>query len=132
MRFRPVIAIRLTGPSDTTLRDALVDTGADETVFPESLAHFLGVDLLQAEERQLVLGGRPQPIRCRYAAVQLRITDAITDTYEWTAVVGFVAARLSYSLLGHAGFLEYFDAEFRGADRELVLNANRAFPGIRL
>jgi hypothetical protein len=131
-RFRPVLAIRLTGPSDTTLRDGLADSGADDAVFPESLAHFLGVDLDQAEERQLILGGRPQPIRCRYAAVQLRITDGIRETYEWTAIVGFVAVRLSYSLLGHAGFLEYFDAEFRGSDRELLLSANRSFPGVRL
>ena len=57
-----------------------------------------------------------QPVRCRYARVQLRITDGLVETYEWTAVVGFVPTRLRYALIGYAGFLKYFDAEFRGDD----------------
>jgi hypothetical protein len=132
VRFRPVLAIRLTGPSGPRLRDALLDTGSDDTVFTEALAALLGVDLQQAEERQLALAGRPQPVRCRYAPVLLRITDGLRETYEWTAIVGFVSSRLHYNLLGHAGFLQYFDAEFLGADREMILTPNRSFPGTRL
>ena len=103
VRSRPVLAIRLTGPWDTRLRNGLLDTGADDTVFTETLATLVGVDLRQAEERQLALAGRPQPVCCRYATVQLQITDGVRETYEWTAVVGFVAARLNYHLLVHAG-----------------------------
>jgi hypothetical protein len=126
------VAVRVTGPSDTKLRDGLLDTGADDTVFTEALAALLGVDLRHAEERQLALAGRPQPIRCRYAHVRLRITDGLRETYEWTAVVGFAATPLSYNLLGHAGFLQYFDAEFRGADREVILTPNHSFPSDRV
>jgi hypothetical protein len=132
VRSRPVLAIRLTGPSNAKLRDGLPDTGADDTVFTEGLAALLGVDLRQAEERQLALAGRPQSVRCRYAPVRLWISDGSQETYEWSSVVGFVAARLHYNLLGHAGFLQYFDVEFRGMDREVVLTPNRSFPGIRL
>jgi hypothetical protein len=89
------------------------------------LAALLGVDLRQAEGRQLALAGRPQLVRCRYAPVRLRISDGSQETYEWTAVIGFVAVRLHYNLLGHAGFLQYFDAEFRGVDREVVLTGIR-------
>jgi hypothetical protein len=39
---------------------------------------------------------------------------------------------LRYSLLGHAGFLQFFDAEFRGADQEVVLTPNSSFPGQRV
>lgn len=131
IRYRPVVAIRLTGASDTKLRDGLLDTGADDTVFPETLAALLGLDLRYVEERQLTLAGRPQPIRCRYAAVRLRISGGLRETYEWTATVGFVPTRLSYNLLGHAGFLQYFDADFRGADREVILTPNPSFPGTR-
>jgi hypothetical protein len=46
--------------------------------------------------------------------------------------VGFTSARLQYNLLGQGGFLEYFDAEFRGADHEVVLIPNSAFPGTRV
>jgi hypothetical protein len=93
------------------------------------MASLIGLDLRQAEERDLGIVGRPQPVRCKYASVQLRITDGLSETYEWTAVVGFVATRLRYALLGYAGFLQYFDAEFQGADREAILTPNRSFPG---
>ena len=132
VRSRPILAIRLTGPMDAKLRDGLLDTGADDTVFTEALAALLGVDLHQAEERQLALAGRPQPVQCRYAPVRLRISDGSQETYDWMAVIGFVSARLHYNLLGHAGFLQYFDAEFRGVDREVVLTPNRSFPGVRI
>ena len=66
------------------------------------------------------------------ASVQLQITDGLRETYEWTAVVGFTASRLRYSVLGHGGFLEFFDVEFRGADREVVLIPNRSFPGTQV
>ena len=50
-----------------------------------------------------------------------------------TAVVGFVASRLSYSLLGHAGFLQFFDTNFQGdPDREVILTPKVSFPGRRV
>ncbi|MBI1918853.1 MAG: hypothetical protein HYS12_29535 [Planctomycetes bacterium] len=133
VRYRPILAVRLTGPANTTLCDGLLDTGADDTVFTETDADFLGIDLLAAEERPISLVGRPQPIRCRYVPVLLRITDGVSETYEWTAVVGFVAGRLRYNLLGHAGFLQFFDANFRGdPDREVILTPKPSLPGHRL
>jgi hypothetical protein len=127
-RYRPVMAVRLTGPRDTRLRDGLLNTGADETIFEEALAHLIGIDLSHAEARNVSLVGRPTPVRCRYAPVQVRITDGV-ETFEWTTVVGFAATRLRYQLLGHASFLQYFDATFRGVDQEVVLTPNRSFPG---
>jgi hypothetical protein len=47
-------------------------------------------------------------------------------------VVGFVSTRLNYQLLGHAGFLEYFDVEFHGAGHVAILTPNGSFPGSRL
>lgn len=127
-RWRPITAIRMTGPSNTWLCDGLLDSGADDTVFEEDLAALVGVDLSQAESRQLLLAGRPQPITCRYASVELRVTDG-QDTYTWTAVVGFVQTRLRYPLLGHAGFLQFFNSDVQGADRQVVLLPNRSFSG---
>ena len=132
LRFRPILPVRITGPRDTRLRDALIDTGADDTVFEEVIASLLGVDLNHAEERPVGLVGRPTAVRCRYAPVQLRISDGNLETYEWTAVVGFVATRLRYNLLGHAGFLQFFHADFRNEDREVILSPNRLFPGRRI
>jgi hypothetical protein len=132
IRPRPILAVRIAGPGQAWLRDGLLDSGSDDTVFEDAIAALIGLDLRDAEERELGIVGRPQPVRCRYAAVNLRITDGLRETYEWKAVVGFVATRLRYSLLGYAGFLQYFDAEFRGADREAILIPNRSFPGVRM
>jgi hypothetical protein len=130
--YRPVLAVRLTSAQGTILQDGLLDSGADDTVFHEDQAIPLGIDLTGADERPIQLVGRPAPVRCRYASVQLQITDGLRETYEWTAVVAFAATRLRYNLFGQAGFLEFFDAEFRGADHEVVLIPNRSFPGTQV
>jgi hypothetical protein len=56
------------------------------------------------------------------------VSDGL-ETCEWSATVGFVDLPLRWALLGHAGFLDFFDAELRGAKREVVITPNRQFPG---
>lgn len=129
VRYRPVFAVRVSGPNGSWLIDGLLDTGADDTVFEQWVAALIGVDLTQAEVREIRLVGRPRPIRCSYARVQLSITDGLHETYEWEAVVGFVAARLRYPLLGHAGCLQFLDVTYRGADLECILSVNGSFAG---
>ena len=73
--------------------------------------------------------GRKQPVSCRYAQVELSITDGLTETYQWSAVVGFVSTKLRYALLGYAGFLQFFNADFRGGDQLVVLAPNQTFTG---
>ncbi len=133
VRYRPVTAIRLTGPAGARPFDGLIDSGSDDTVFDEAIAAALGIDLRRASAMLVQLAGRPQPVRVRFASVELRITDGLQETYEWTAVVGFVAGRLHYNLLGHAGFLQFFDANFRGdPDHEVLLTPKPSFPGRRV
>lgn len=128
---RPILAFRITGPSGARLRDGLLDTGADETIVDPSVAMLIGVDLSQAPEREIHLIGRGR-IRCRYASVQLRISDGIAETYEWDTFVGFAPFPLLRCLLGYAGFLQFFNADFRGADREVSLLPNASFAGRRI
>ena len=128
VRHRPILAVLLSGTSTPQLRDGLLDTGADDTVFSDSVAVALGVDFSQAEQRTISLAGRPQPLLCRYVVVQIRISDGI-ETFEWSATVGFVAARLHYALLGHAGFLEFFSDDFDGEAHSVTLTPKPSFPG---
>jgi len=131
VRHRPVLPVLLTGAATPQLRDGLLDTGADDTVFSDAVAAALGVDLSQAEQRSISLAGRPQLLLCRYVVVQLRISDGI-ETFEWPATVGFVAARLHYALLGQAGFLQFFSADFDGDAHIVTLTPKPSFPGRRL
>ena len=132
VRSRPMMPVRFGKPGGALTRTSLLDTGADDTVLPDWIATAVGLDLIDAEERPIGLAGRA-PLRCRYAPMEIQISDGAQETYRWTAVVGFIgAAVLPRPLLGYAGFLPYFDAEFRGADHEVVLIPNRSFSGIRM
>jgi hypothetical protein len=115
------------GPSDARVRAGLLDSGADDTVFPEHLAPVLGVDLSNAPTgRAGTPAGAVFPIR--YARVGLRITDGI-EWREWQAWVGFTPVKLNYSLLGFAGFLQYFDTNLRGSLEVAELTVNNSYPG---
>jgi hypothetical protein len=132
IRYRPVMGVRLTGSADSRLYDGLLDTGADDTVFNAAIADLLGIDLRNAEELVISLAGRAKRLRCRNASVLLRITDGLQETYEWTGTIGFVTAPLHYNLLGHAGFLQFFSADFDGEARQVTLTPKRSFPGSRI
>jgi hypothetical protein len=126
-----MMPVQFLGPGGSLTRTSILDTGADDTVLPDWIAAALGLNLNGVEERPIGLAGRT-PIRCRYAPVEIQISDGAHETYRWTATVGFAdATTLPRPLIGHAGFLRYFDAEFRGADLEVVLIPNRSFPGVR-
>ena len=131
VRYRPMTSVQITGPAGSALRDGLVDTGADDTVFPEQWAPNLGLNLANLPQYSIHLAGRGV-LTCRYATVTLRLTDGVSETYEWDAVVGFVNVPIRAALLGHAGFLQFFDATFFGADHEMLLVPNRSFTGKRI
>jgi hypothetical protein len=131
VRYRPVVPVLVGGTATPQLRDGLLDTGADDTAFSDAVAAALGVDLSHAEQRLVSLAGRPQPILCRYALVQLRISDGV-ETFEWPATVGFVSGRLHYALLGQAGFLQFFSADFDGENHVVALTPKSSFPGRRI
>src|SRR5207247_7225902 len=107
--------------------DACVDSAADDTVFPRHLAVRLGIDLTNAPQGEARPAGYA-PLPLLYSRVPLLLTDGF-ETCEWEAIVGFVAVPLRWVLLGHAGFLEFFDVHLRGARREVILTPNISFPG---
>jgi hypothetical protein len=48
VRPRPVIAVTVVGPAGSRIREAILDTASDDTVFSDSLAAQIGVDLTDA------------------------------------------------------------------------------------
>jgi hypothetical protein len=65
----------------------------------------------------------------RYAEVTLRLAQG-TELREWRGWVGFVAARMSYALVGQAGFLRFFTTIFRPHVEEFDLTVNSLYLGI--
>jgi hypothetical protein len=109
------------------MRDGLLDTGSDDTVFHESVAVHIGVDLSGAP-RGRAAGAAASAVPVRDAVVTLRLANQ-QEQREWPALIGFTAAPLRYPLLGYAGFLHFFDASFRGAREEVELTVNHLYAG---
>lgn len=127
VRPRPVISVSLVGPRTTIAQDALLDTGSDDTVFPESVAQRIGVDLTNAPLGSIT--GLPQgSVPVRYTRVTLRIADN-HERREWEAWIGFTPARIRSPALGFTGFLQYFTATFHGDREEVELTVNGQYPG---
>src|SRR5262249_23671718 len=112
-RPRPLLGVTIIGPGGSYLRDCLLDTGADDTVFPDTIADQIGLDLSNAPLGDAV-GVASSASIIRYAQVTLRLTDG-REFCEWSALVGFTSAPLRQPLLGFAGCLQFFDADFRGS-----------------
>jgi hypothetical protein len=127
VRHRPLLAIEIAGPLGSRFLDAVLDSGADDTIFPEHLAPRLGVVLANAPEGEsAAVGGAP--LVYRYASVTLRLADHYEEC-EWEAIVGFIAAPLRRPILGQAGVLQFFDVQLLGAHRETILTPNPSFAG---
>lgn len=131
-RHRPLVPVRVTDPAtgkSSNVNAALLDSGADDSIFPLPLAHLLGVALLPEVPTGHAIRWGGSPHRIRFGRVGLELSDGI-ETASWEAVVAFSAAPIRYPILGQCGCLHFFNADFRGADQEVVLEANSSFPGV--
>ncbi|MCI0464871.1 MAG: hypothetical protein L0Z62_48740 [Gemmataceae bacterium] len=126
-RHRPIVPIRILAPGSLPPLDACCDSASDDTVFPDALAARLGIDLAGAPQGEVRPAGHP-PLTVAYAQVTLLLSDGY-ETCEWDAIVAFALARLRWALLGHAGFLQFFDVQLLGAKQQVVITPNATFPG---
>ena len=127
-RPRPIVPITVIGSSGSHLMEGLVDSGADEIIFPELVAAIIGVDLSGAVSLTTRgIGGIP--VSVRIAEVTLRIADP-HEHHEWSAWVGFSPIPRRTAILGFAGFLQYFTTILYGDFEMLELTVNALYPGI--
>jgi hypothetical protein len=126
-RPRPIVPITLVGPAGSKVFDGKPDSHADDTVFPEQDAAFVGIDLTHAP-RGTCSGIGQAPVPVKYAQVTLRLTDG-KEFREWTGWVGFSPVLSKSALLGFAGCLQYFTATFYGHLEEVELTVNSLYPG---
>ena len=122
--FRPEIRITVHGPHASGEFVGLVDTGADNTVLPESVAHSLGIPLIPGKgPAAQAFGG--QQLSLSYGEVALEL-GGHGGPLRWRTQAYFVAGGNNDEtiVLGHQGFLEYFTATFVGEDFSLDLTPN--------
>jgi hypothetical protein len=122
-----LVPTQIIGPIGFHTISGNLDPGSDDTVLPASLASRIGIDLTSAPQGQSGgVGGAP--VTYRYATVTLRLSDGYEE-FEWTTIVGFFSGTMRWAVLGHAGVLQFFDVQFLGARREVVIAPNASFPG---
>jgi hypothetical protein len=126
IRYQPIVCTLVGLVAPQLAIDCLVDSAADDTVFPLRVAQRLGIDLSTAPMGTARgVGGIVQTYR--YAHVRLRLSDGV-EICEWPAIVAFLDLPLRHGLLGQAGFFQFFDVTFLGASQEVDIVPTGAFP----
>ena len=127
--MRPEIPVTVIGSRGRATYSALVDTGADNVVFPRSVADELGIELHPSERCQATgFGGGTVSLLSGQAT--LEIGDA-QERLRWTTRVLFNDCEPEQDeivLLGYLGFLEFFQANFDGPKGWLELTPSARLP----
>lgn len=125
--YRPNLPVTLSyGTKNFRLGHALVDTGADMTVLPLDIAHYLEIELDDSRTVRIegagggVFVAMPSSRKIGYAIEQKGHRPVC-----WQGVA-YLAGEQPLALLGHFDCLEKLDLQFFGAQRLLrVLRAQR-------
>lgn len=129
--LRPEIEIRIWGPNGFRNYLALVDTGADNTIFPRSAATALGIPLRPPRGGQSKsFGGHIVAIELGDAEMEISSTG---ESYRWPQRLHFYDTSgedEEVAILGHVGFLEFFTATFDGKSAWLELVPYGTFPPV--
>lgn len=121
---RPTLPVCIKfGRTEIPITEALVDTGADQTLLPLAFASEFGFkfDLAKDKIEWQGAGGHSFPVYKSPEAIELCINIKGFRRKYWKAKVYFTLKQPTI-LLGHKGFLEHFDLMFRGAKKVLEVN----------
>jgi hypothetical protein len=122
--YRPIVPVFIHGPRDSLLIRPLLDSGADFTLLPLSVATAIGVDLDM--DRIGTVGGIEGGSLATYSSdVEFELNDG-NERYRWSATVRFAAGN--NMLLGHLGFLEFLIATLDHHNRTFSLEPGAGFP----
>jgi len=127
--YRPEARLRVRGKTGEAHLRALVDTGADHTLLPISIALNVGAELfLEESDAAKGVGGHEIPIIPGHVQLEL---NSDQGSLVWSASIGFADFKNTddeCSILGHAGCLEYFLATFDGVAQRIELTPRTTLP----
>ena len=134
MILRPEISVRISGAQGSDIFLGLVDSGADQTVLPTSIADRLQIDLRPAAGPSgSAFGGHS--LEFQVGAVVFELTDDDTQAvWTWPTEVlfhRFDDPQDETLIFGHAGFLDYFRILLDPEQALIELTPNGLFPAER-
>lgn len=112
---RPIIDIRVLGPQGGTTVSALVDSGADHSLFHIDIAKDIGIDLNKSNIAYFrgIEGGR-MPTFLERVKIQIIGSDKTTEL-----LAGFTDSRTVSAILGQEGFFDEYRIKFE-RDHNLI------------
>ncbi len=117
---RPLVRVRLSFGHRYQSVLALIDSGADITLFHLSLAKTLGIETFESQGRVSGISGERMPIYYQRVFLQLN------DTQEPVQIeAGFVDSDGVGALLGQRGFFEHFRICFDRSQEEIEIHPTR-------
>ncbi len=111
----PTVAVDVKTPGGYARLDFLIDSGADFTILPASLAKPLGVDIGSARKLRIT-GIACVPVDASVATLTLRIGD-----FEFDAPCLFSPIDDAPLVLGRLGFFSRFNITFDNRRKKIVL-----------
>ncbi len=121
--MRPIISIKVKGPSRTIKYEVLVDSGADACIFHAELGELLGIDVENG--RSGTLSG----ISGKEAQYFLHDVEVQLGKFKTKIEVGFFSGisthSAPYGVVGHKNFFEFFKITFDTKKENLKLVVNK-------
>lgn len=105
---RPYIQVKLTGPGGISAGYALIDSGADRSLFNIQIAEKIGLDLTKAPQEYFggIEGGN---LKAKLHKVKLEIVGM---DEEIEILAGFIDSSGVAAILGQDGFFDAFKIKF--------------------
>ena len=105
---RPMVEVEIFGPNGSIKELALIDSGADRSLFNREVADYLGIDLSKGKD-WLVLGISGAPLPQKIISVDMQVKHL---EKKFFSEVGFVSGLNTIALLGQKDFFELHRIKF--------------------
>lgn len=118
IRSRPIVDVVVEG-LELAPQACLLDSGATAVRFGAHVAELCGVDLSEAPQTRLAVGGTT--VDARMAEVSLLVQDE-EESYAWLAPVWFCDPWVpAFGLLGLTGFFDHFEVTIASYEARIEL-----------